>query len=408
MLHNAPSPGKAFWAAPLPYVVALVVTPLAVLAGRLAGRPWLGETLGPHGMAPWLALAGFAVLAALAARAKADKPKWPLAAAGGILAALAWVLARALTQILAQAEDLAPLFDELRLPALVCFALLWAWSFGAPRRESLARAAAVLGALVTLDFLLTAIMARGVVPGGGYLFGETPGMADLLATLLCVGLAATTADAPAPGTPRLARWLILAGLFASGSRAGMAAGAAVCIFAETGPLTKRLGMALALLLALYAGLVLPLQRPAGDDLGLDWYYAATFQAVGQDARALWGGLPLDEPVALAMPELQGFSFDGESEGLPVSACQIPVSWLRLLAGWGLCGVLAVFFAAGVCLRRGRNRFGAALAIVLGIGGALAPVLHAPATAATLALAFIAAARRAPAPDAQAPQSGDGI
>lgn len=391
--------------APLPYFAAFIAAPLAILAGRLSDRAALGQTFGLLGLAPWLALAGFAVLASLwsagAARSRKDRPAWPSFAAGVGLAALAWALWRVLLLALPQAEDYAPLLDELRLPALIAFSGLWAWSFGAPRRESLAYAGAGLGALMVLDFLLTAITAHGVVPGGGLLFGDAPGTPDMLGFLLCLALCATVDDRAEPGVPRLARWLILAGLLASGSRISLAVGALLCLVFERGPLRGRLLMALACALAVWISMVLPLQRAfQGDELTLDWYYAATVEALRQDPAAIATGLALDTPLAIALPDsmsdFQGLLGDADSDGLPVSVHQIPSSTLRLLAGWGAGALALVFGAAIFCAVRGRKRFGYALLAVLALIGSAAPVLHVPATAAAAALAFVSAARR-PAP-----------
>ncbi|GAB6124400.1 hypothetical protein [Humidesulfovibrio idahonensis] len=391
---------------PLPYFVAFVAAPLAILAGRLADKEALARSFGLSGLAPWLALSGLAVLTSLYAgvttRAKSGRALWPVPALGLVLAVAAWLLARGLALVLLQAEDYAPLLDEVRLPALVLFAALWAWSFGAPRRESLARAGAALGALVVLDFLLTAIMARGLVPGGGVLFGDAPATADALGFLLCTALCATVDDLPEAGVPRLARWLILAGLLASGSRVGLAAGALLCLFFERGRLGNRAAMAAACILAIWISLILPLQHGlGGEELGLDWYYSATMEALDQDPRALAVGLPLDVPLALAMPEFQGLVWDAEADGLPVSVFQIPSSTLRLLAGWGVGGPLLVFGAALFCALRGRRRFGFGLALTTVLCATLAPVLHIPATAAALALALLSAARK---PDAAQPKA----
>ncbi|MBI5520838.1 MAG: hypothetical protein HY916_12380 [Desulfovibrio sp.] len=385
--------------APLPLFAAFVAAPLAVLAGKLAGRPEAFQPFGMRGLAPWLALSGLALAASLwlagRSRAGAQKPAWPLAAAGLGMAAAAWLLARWLGPILEDAPQLAPLLADLRLPALALFAGLWAWSFGAPERRSLAHAGAALGALVVLDFLLTAIMARSVVLGGGYLFGESAGTADLLAFLLCLGLAATLDDEPRPGHPRLARWLILAGLLAGFSRPGLAAAAVMLLLLEQGPFRQRLTLALSCLLVAWMSLTLPLpQLSGGDELGLPWHYAATMEALRQEPSALLTGLPLDQPMALAMPEFQGLLWDEESQGLPVYSFDMPSSGLRLLAGWGIGGPLAVLAAAGFCAWRGRGRFGLGLLAPLVVGAALTPALHIPATAGALALALASAAHRA--------------
>jgi hypothetical protein len=384
--------------APLPYFVAFVTAPLAILAGKLTDKNALFHGYGPEGLTPWLALSALAVLASLwtsgIARSKKDRPLWPVFATTLGLTILAWILVRVLVLTLPQAQDYAPLLDEFRLPALVVFAALWIGSFGVPERGSLARAGAALGALMVLDFLLTAIMARSLVPGGGYLFGGAPGIADALAFLLCIALCATLDDAPVPGVPRLARWLILAGLLASASRAGLASGALLCLFFERGPLRGRLTLALTMALAIWVSLILPLQHTAaGEELGLDWYYSATVEAMTQEPRALLTGLQLDSPVALAMPEFQGLVWDSESEGLPVSVYQFPSSLLRLFAGWGIAGPLLVLGAALFCALRGRRRFGFGLLAVLALCASLAPVLHIPATAAALALALLSSARR---------------
>jgi len=389
----------ASFAAPLPYFVAFVAAPLVILAGKLSDKTELFQSYGPKGLALWLLLAGLAVLAALhetaGNRARAEKKRWPVLVLALGLGLAAWVLARVLFQVLAQAEDLAPLFDELRLPALAGFAVLWTVSFGTPKRESLAQAGAVLGALAVLDFLLTAIMARGLVPGGGYLFGEAPGTADILGSLLCLALCATADDEPLPGVPRLARWLILAGILATASRPGLAAAGLICLLVERGPLRGRLTMALAMALAIWVAQFLPLQRLGPDELGLDWYLSATVEAVTQDPRGLLLGLPLDTPMALAMPDFQGLLWDADSEGLPVSVYQIPSSGLRLFAGWGVGGPLLVLGAALFCAVRSKSRFGVGLFIVLVLCGALTPVLYVPASATALALALTSALRLRP-------------
>lgn len=388
---------------PLPYFAAFVAAPFAVLAGKLTGQVELFQRFGPRGLTPWLLLSGLAVLACLVhsahERSRRDLPRWPMLALGLGLGIAAWQLARLLAPLLGDAQELAPLLDELRLPALVIFSGLWAWSFGAPERGSLARAGAALGALVVLDFLLTAIMARSLVLGGGYLFGETAGTNDILAFLLCLALSATLDDKPEPGHPRLARWLILAGLLATFSRPGLAAGGFICLALERGLFRQRLAMALSCALAAWMSLALPLPHlGGGDELGLGWHLAATLEALAQDPRGYLVGLPLDVPLALAMPDFQGLVWDDESQGLPVSVFDIPSSGLRLLAAWGVGAPLAVLAAACFCALRGRNRFGLGLLAALIPCAALTPVLHFPATAAALALALASAARREPAND----------
>lgn len=384
----------------LPFFVAFVACPLAVLAGKLAGQEELFERFSPWGLAPWAGLSGLALgvlLLRLARdRARRKLPPWPVAALGLILAGAAWLALITAAPHLAEAVELAPLLDELRLPALALFALLWATSFGAPERSSLAHAGAALGALVVLDFLLTAIMARSLVLGGGYLFGGVAAPADLLAFLLCLALAATLDDEPASGHPRLARWLILAGLFATFSRPGLAAGALICLTLERGPLRHRLALAIGCALAAWMTLALPLPHlDGGDELGLPWHLAATMEALAQEPWGYLKGLPLDVPLALAMPDFQGLLWDDESQGLPVSVFDIPSSGLRLLAAWGAGGPLAVLAAAGCCALRGGKRFGLGLLAALIVCAALTPVLHTPATATALALALASAARRHP-------------
>ncbi len=386
--------------APLPYFAAFVAAPLALLADRLSGGAGHFQGFGPHGLALWLCLSGLAVLVSLGRlsqqRARLDKSMWPAAGLGLILCVVGWVLARQLALRLGPAVELAPLLDELRLPVLALFAGLWAWSFGAPKRSSLAHAGAILGALAVLDFLLTAIMARSLVLGGGYLFGDAPGTADTLAFLLCLALCATFDDLPEPGVPRLARWLTLAGLLSTFSQAGIVAGALACLLLDRGPVRERLSLALACSLAVWMTLYLPLPHLAGgDSLGLAWHYGATMEALGEHPNGFLVGLPLDAPMALAMPDFQGLIWDGESEGLPVSVFEIPSSGLRLLAAWGLGAPLAALGAALLCAVRGRMRFGFGLFIVLIVGGALSPALHTPATAASLALALASASRPRP-------------
>lgn len=382
--------------APLPYVAAFVAAPLAVLAGKLAGREGLALAFGPRGLGLWLALAALAMLAALAQtgreRIRAGRSWWPAAAAAIVMAGASWVLARQLRLALFQVQDMAPLLDELRAPAMLAFSALWAWSFGAPARRFLALAGAALGALCVLDFLLTAIMARSLVLGGGYLFGAGPGAQDILGLLLCTALCATLDDRPEPGAPRLARWLILAGILAGFSLPALGVAALLCLTLEHGPFRERLAMACALGLAGWIALTLPLPRPAmGEDLGLAWHASAVAEALRQDPRAFALGLPLDRPMALAMPEMQGLIWDAEGEGLPVSVFEIPSSALRLLAAWGVGGLALPLGAALFCAWRGRSRQGLGLCAVLAAGSLLTPLLHTPASAAAIALALAGAA-----------------
>ncbi len=392
----------ATFLSPLPFFAAFVAAPFAILAGKLTDRAEVFLPFGLGGLSPWLALSGLALAASLFTaaqqRAQQERKRWPVAALGLILALAAWALFLLLPPVLDEALDLAPLLAELHLPALALFALLWAASFGAPERGALASAGAALGALTVLDFLLTAIMARSLVLGGGYLFGGAPGTADLLAFLLCLALAATLDDEARPGQPRLARWLILAGLLATFSRPGLMAGGLMCLALERGPLRQRLALALAFGLAAWMTLALPLpsmpSMEEGDELGLGlgWHLAATMEALAQEPWGYLTGLNLDVPLALAMPDFQGLLWDDESQGLPVSVFDIPSSGLRLLAAWGVGGPLVVLAAAGYCALRGGRRFGLGLLTALIVCAALTPVLHTPATTAALALALVAAAK----------------
>lgn len=387
----------------LPLYAAFFAAPLAVLAAKLAGHPEALWQFGPRGMGLWLALAGLAALASGFAEqdwtpAAPRRRLWPRLAAGLALAALAFLLLRLFGPALAQADGLAPLLEELKLPALLVFAGLWAWNFGAPAPAALARLGAVLGAMTLLDFLLTAIMARRLVLGGGFLFGEAGGMADILAFLLCLAYCATLepqkegGEAGAPGG-QVARWLILAGLLATFSRAGLAAAGLVCLCYDSAPWRERLGLAAACALGVWMSLTLPLPRipGPGEDLGLAWYWTATGEALRQDPKALLLGLPLDTPMALAMPDVQGQEWPLETDGLPVSVFEVPVSVLRLAAAWGLLAPLALLAGAVWCAWRGRSRFGQGLLTTLIVCAGLTPVLHVPAATVAAALALFAAA-----------------
>jgi hypothetical protein len=393
----------------LPLFAAFLAAPLAVLAAKLAGQPEALESLGPRGLGLWLGLAGLAALLGLRRSAGDWTPAdgrsriWPRLLAVLVLAALAFVLLRLFGPALARAEGLAPLLEELKLPALLAFAGLWAWNFGAPAPAALVRLGAGLGAMTLLDFLLTAIMAQRLVLGGGYLFGESGGMADILAFLLCLAYCATLAPAQdggdggeTDGAPRspLARWLILGGLLATFSRPGLAAAAVISLCHDDAPVRERLAVAAACAIGVWMSLTLPLPRipGPGEDLGLAWYWAATGEAMRQDPLALLLGLPLDSPMALAMPDVQGGELLPELDGLPVSVFEIPVSALRLTAAWGLAAPLLLFAGAGWCAWRGRSRFGLGLVSVLIVCAGLSPVLHVPATAVAAALALFAAAR----------------
>ncbi|SNS20230.1 hypothetical protein SAMN04488503_3163 [Humidesulfovibrio mexicanus] len=391
-------------AAALPLFAAFVAAPLAVLAGKLSGREDVLLHFGPRGLAPWLVLSGgalaYSLVMAARTRKAAQQRLWPVSALGLGLGAAAGLLAALLPPLLEQAVGLAPLLDELRLPALVLFAALWAWSFGTPERGLLARSGAVLGALCVLDFLLTAIMARSLVLGGGFLFGEASGTADILAFLLCIGLAATLDDTVDPRQPRLARWLILAGVLSTFSRPGLCAAGIMCLVLERGPLKNRLAAALACGLAVWVSLSLPLPLfDESGDLGLAWHLTATTEALDQEPWGYLTGMPLDQPLALAVPEFQGLLWEEDFQGLPVYAFDIPSSGLRLLAAWGAAGPLAVLGGAGLCALKGRGRFGLGLLVALFFCAALSPVLHVPATAAAFALALASATRKAPDPAA---------
>jgi hypothetical protein len=411
--------------AQLPFFAVYVLMPLAVLAGRLAGRPEVAWHFGPQGLALWLFLAGLALFVCLGqdsmARRRQARSLWTSLALAVALAASIALGLRLAGPALSQALALAPLLDELRLPALILFAAVWTWSFGSPGREDLARPGAILGAFLVLDFLLTAIMARQVVLGGGYLLGGGLAVSDALAFLLCIALSATLdrpASPPEPASPgahtgSLSRWLILAGLFATFSRSGLAAAGCLILFLERGPLRERVALCCACALGIWMSLALPLAHtvPAGgggEDLGLSWHLTALLEALRADPGAWLRGLPLGEPVALAMPDLGGLDWDSDSAGLAVSVFDIPSSWLRLLAGWGVLGPALVLAGVLACALRGRRRFGFGLLLATLVVAALTPALHTPATSGVLALACALAGKAPPAvgrsaPDAERPQ-----
>lgn len=424
----------------LPLFAAFLLAPLALLAGKLTGRPEAFQPYGPQGLALWTGLAGLALLASLVDagldrmrvdRVRRDragqadtqpertgKPRLlPVLLLGVALCAGLALLVRHFAPLLGQAQNLAPLFEELRLPALALFAGLWVWQFGPAGRTTLARLGAGLGALMTLDFLLTAIMARGIVLGGGFLLGAPHtqgGGQDALAFLLCVALCATldhsapsptaypqAASANAPSS--LCRWLIVAGLLASFSRPGLLAGGGLILLLDRHPLRDRLALAISFAMVIWMSLALPLPHmtTGRDELSLAWHLSATMEALGQTPNAPFLGLPLNEPLALAITEeLPGLEWDPESMGLAVHIFELPSSALRLLAAWGAGGPIAVLAGALLCALRGRSRLGFGLVFTTLVCGALTPVLHIPATAGALCLALLAAAS-APAPAANA-------
>ncbi len=407
------SPAGNQFLARLPLVAVYALMPLAVLAGRLAGRPEVSRHFGPQGLALWLALAGLALAVCLGrdllARKRQAKSAWaglilPSAMATGVYLGL-----RLFGPVLGQAQPLAPLLDELRLPALALFAAAWAWSFGTPRREDLARLGGILGAILVLDFLLTAIMARQVVLGGGFLLGGGQAASDSMAFLLCMAFCATLdSSEPRSGSGSAnarrsspARWLILAGIFATFSRSGLVAAGLIILFLERGPLRERLALFCACALAIWMSLALPLARTlgmplgGGDELGLSWHLAAVLEAFRAEPRAWLFGLPLGEPMALAMPDLGGLDWDPEAAGLAVSVFDIPSSWLRLLAGWGAGGPALVLAGMLACALHGRKRFGFGLLAATLVLAALTPALYTPATAGALALACACAWQASP-------------
>lgn len=423
----------------LPLFAAFLLAPLALLAGKLTARPEVFQPYGPQGMSLWTGLAGLALLASLVdaglantQQQSAGKPKLlPVFLLGLALCVGLALLVRHLAPLLGQAQNLAPLFEELRLPALALFAGLWVWQFGPVGRTTLARLGAGLGALMTLDFLLTAIMARGIVLGGGFLLGAPNtqgGGQDALAFLLCVALCATldaaSHAAPQPAdqstyqpayqppasadTPSsLCRWLIVAGLLASFSRPGLLAGGGLILLLDRHPLRDRLALAISFAMVIWMSLALPLPHmtTGRDELSLAWHLSATMEALGQTSSAPFLGLPLNEPLALAITEdLPGLDWDPESMGLAVHIFELPSSALRLLAAWGAGGPIAVLAGVLLCALRGRSRLGFGLVLTTLVCGALTPVLHIPATATALCLALLAAASAPAAAASSAPNA----
>lgn len=401
-------PAHALMAA-LPALAAILAAPMALVAGKVLDRAEAMRFFAPQGMGMAAALAALALLFTLVQGALADKasatgdsarnsrrPSLLLHLGLGLaVGALALYLFRHYGPRLAQAQNLAPLLDELKLPALALFTALWVFQFGAPSRATIARAGALLGAVVLLDFLLSAITARGLVLGGGLLFGGSPGTQDLLAVLLNLALCATLDDDPETSSPlaSLPRWLILGGLFAGFSRAGLATTGLLLLMAGRGPLRTRLALVCTCALLVWMTLALPLHRmdSGSDDLGLSWYFAATVEALGQNPSAPFFGLPLSEPLAQAVSEdwlLPGL--DAEGMGLSVAIFEIPSSALRLLAAWGAGGPVLVVSAALLLALPARSRFGYGLIAALLVCGALTPALHTPATAWALCLCLAAA------------------
>jgi hypothetical protein len=249
------------------------------------------------------------------------------------------------------------------------------------------------------------------VLGGGFLLGGGQAASDTMAFLLLIALCATldrpeaaSPALPAPRSSGVARWLILAGIFATFSRPGLLATGCLCLFLERGPLQERLALACACILGIWMSLALPLATTlgGGEDLGLSWHLTAVLEALKQEPRAWLMGLPLNEPIALAMPDVGGLDWAPESAGLPISAFDVPSSWLRLLAGWGVGAPVLVVAGVLACALHGRRRFGFGLLAATLLMAALTPALHIPATAGALALACACAWRsppeEAPGPD----------
>lgn len=387
----------------LPAVAAILAAPLALVAGKVLDRAETLRHFTPQGMGLAAALAALALAFTLAQGAldtgsggRARRPRLLLHLGLGLgVAALALVLYRHFGPRLAQAQGLAPLLDELKLPALALFTALWTAQFGAPGRSAIARTGALLGAVVVLDFLASAIVARGLVMGGGLLLGAAPGVHDLLAVLLCLALCATLDDDPETASPltALPRWLILAGLFAGFSRPGLASAGVILLLAGRGPFRTRLSLACACGLLVWMTLALPLPNAGSgrDELGLAWFFTATVEALGQSPAAPLVGLPLAEPLAQAVSDdwlLPGL--DAEGMGLSVAIFEIPSSALRLLAAWGAGGPILVAAAVLLVALPARTRFGYGLIAALLVCGALTPALHVPATAWALCLCLAAA------------------
>jgi len=343
----------------VPLLLAYAAYPLATHAQRLAGVPVMRNWID----AVWLAAALTAFLCILARRRLPGSRAAPFLALALLSLLCLPVVLRFMPQVV-HGLALTPWLMEAKPLFYLGVSLLWFAAFGAPRPETFIRYGALLAALVLAEFAIASALAGELARPFGS--GEVNYDACLLLISLVMGLYAVRAPLPVTA-------ILFAGVAATFSRTGLAAAAAVFLFAPGRGVLFKCSAAIAsaaLLVLVFLARDLPLDAVEQLDRLIMWN-AGLDLLVRHPAQALTGfapglALPVRVPESLSgLWELQQSAW-----GLSgVFAYNFHSFWLRSALTWGLAAQAAMLAALGYAacrFRQGPMRGLAVMALVMGM------------------------------------------
>lgn len=375
-------PGPARWAAAamaaLPLVLAYLALPLARVAGGagLLLSPWLWFGLGLTG----------SLAAALQVRSGAART---LSALLGLL--VFCVLLVFYGEPLLRGSLRPGWLAELKIPAFLLLAGMWALTFGPPDRRVFLILGALLGAFCLGDFAGHWLGPTGLLPAR--LFGRPDLLACLLLVAFSAGLSAKGEDRP--GRPAgLCLALCLAGMAACLSRMALfTAGWGFLFFgpAKRGPRVAVFALCLALV---GLSLALPTDRAVQfAQLERAWEWLAVLRALTDQPLTLLTGLPLARELPLRLPESLSLLVGVAGRGLALRPAELHAFWLHMLAAWGLVAAPALAaLLAFPALRRPTAFAAGVLSTALGMGLVM-ELFSSPEATLAVVLGLLAATAR---------------
>ncbi len=375
------SENTAITASEFPLALFSLGLPLTYAAFSLSGGT------APANLAEILAT-GMAILGLLLELMRSEKKTaWPLWLTAGIPALfICWISFNSLAHLTRPLLNLLPLLMESRLLIFLLITVLWLTIFPPPTPNQISFWSGWLSLLICIEFTWRFfVLHQPETPG---LFG----IQSITGPILLAGYCATLHNHE---KNRLARMIILAGIFCSLGRDAMI-GAVLTrlLFGPKGGLNKFM---LVICMLFFAYLSLQVQEMTfmnRQDLPSYWLWFTLLDTLGNSLNhILLTGFPLTSPLPLDVPPSLWTIWHGQQHvwtGSGIFLFHVQPFWLHMLAAWGLAGpcFVAVVFAA--LYRRYPSDMMGGLITAVTVTGFLCPLFFSPATALILFPAFIAA------------------
>ncbi|WP_320171367.1 hypothetical protein [Maridesulfovibrio sp.] len=376
------SDNKAITPAEFPLALFMLGMPLILAAYSLSG------VVAPANLESML-ITGLAVTGFLAEPFRNDRhhdlPLWFCVGIPALL--ITWISFCSFARFVQPAVDILPYLLEARplFHLLVC--LLWITMFGLPTPGQISFWACCLALLVCAEFSYS-FFGQGIALEP-CLFGKCP----ITGPALTAGLCATLCN---KDENRLARFIILAGIFCSLNRDYSLAAVAVLLLFGPGGMLKKSFLVMLLLFFTYVSLIpQDMTLLNRNDLPVYWVWFSSLELLARNPALMIAGFPIDVPLPLNIPTSLWNIWHAQHyvwTNLGLYVFHISPFWLHMLLTWGIGGVALSAAGAAFLYRRYSSDMMAALLITAAMGGIFSPLFFAPASAIVLIMAFACATR----------------